>query len=317
MRESHISSLTNRRCATEHIPAKRSSCSRTRFLGLSDYFKTSPHLFRRGLIEPNPSRDTTVSRVQTRVRAMRRSVNRMNSSRSERMRRLNTMMSTTRHWTRSERTVLKIGRNAGSWKNSAIAMTTNREDGLKRSERPMSHGEFAAIGPIPWLERTSGQRCWPVPSALRVAVAAHGHLYASADTVRSKHATRENQMNTRQLLWVATVFALLGSGELFAQTSVDPRVQKLEETVRVLERRVAALEEQLRGRDSSPSVPADKVNWRKLRKGMSGVDVEQLLGSPTRVDAFGPFTVWHYGDRSRGSVQFNGHTQTVESWHEP
>ena len=136
-------------------------------------------------------------------------------------------------------------------------------------------------------------------------------------------------MNTGRFLWVGTVFLLLASGELFAQSSIDSRVQKLEETVRALERRVAALEDQLRERNAShdlapalpappsaapPTVASDKAKWRKLRRGMSEGDVEQLLGSPTRVDAFKSGAVWHYG--WMGQVQFDGNAR-LESWHEP
>ena len=67
-------------------------------------------------------------------------------------------------------------------------------------------------------------------------------------------------MNTGRFLWVGTGFLLLASGELFGQSSIDSRVQKLEETVRTLERRVAALEDQLRERNAShdlaPALPA-------------------------------------------------------------
>lgn len=104
---------------------------------------------------------------------------------------------------------------------------------------------------------------------------------------------------------------------LMAQTSADSRIQKLEEAVRVLERKVADLEAELRERKSVPSVPADKVAWRKLQKGMSEGDVEKLLGSPTKVDVFGSFTIWHYGYPSGGDVQFDGRSRTVNSWHEP
>lgn len=120
----------------------------------------------------------------------------------------------------------------------------------------------------------------------------------------------------RLIIWVAPVFFLLASSELFAQSTVDSRLQKLEETIRVLERRVASLEDQLREQNASVPVAAGNVNWRKLHQGMSERDVEQLLGSPSKVDAFGSFTVWHYGYPSGGQVQFNA-KHTVEGWHEP
>jgi hypothetical protein len=121
----------------------------------------------------------------------------------------------------------------------------------------------------------------------------------------------------RLIIWVAPVFFLLASSELFAQSTVDSRLQKLEETIRVLERRVASLEDQLREQHASAPVAAGKVNWRKLHQGMSEGDVEQLLGSPSKVDAFGSFTVWHYGEYpSEGQVEFND-KRTVKGWHEP
>jgi len=124
-------------------------------------------------------------------------------------------------------------------------------------------------------------------------------------------------MKANRSICAVASFLLLVSGVAHAQSGIDSKVQKLEETIRALERRVAMLEEQLR--DKSPQVPvaSDKANWRMLKKGMSESDVERLLGSPTRVDAFGSFTVWHYGERSRAEVQFDGDSRTVQSWHEP
>ena len=93
-------------------------------------------------------------------------------------------------------------------------------------------------------------------------------------------------------------------------------MQKLEDTIRVLERRVAALEDQLH--EQAPAgVASGKVNWRKLQKGMSESDVEQLLGSPSKVDVYGSFTLWHYGYPLGGQVQFDPNTRGVTSWHEP
>jgi hypothetical protein len=124
-------------------------------------------------------------------------------------------------------------------------------------------------------------------------------------------------LKTGRLVWVAPALLLLASGDLSAQDSVDSRLQKLEETIRVLERRVASLEGQLQGRKAPLGVPSGKANWRQLQKGMSEGDVEQLLGSPSKVDVYGSFTVWHYGYPSGGAVHFDGDTRTVESWHEP
>jgi hypothetical protein len=109
----------------------------------------------------------------------------------------------------------------------------------------------------------------------------------------------------------------ISSGQTLAQTSTESRVEKLEKTVRLLERRVATLEDHLRQRNAALSVLSDKANWRKLQKGLSETDVEKLLGSPSKVDAFGSFTIWHYGYPSGGQVQFDGTSRTVRGWHEP
>lgn len=124
-------------------------------------------------------------------------------------------------------------------------------------------------------------------------------------------------MKAIRYLWVPLLLLLAATGEVSAQSNFESRVQKLEETIRVLERRVADLEEQLRERSAPAPVASDKVNWRKLQKGMSEGDVEKLLGSPSKVDAFGSFTIWHYGYPSGGRVQFDGRSRTVEGWHEP
>lgn len=125
-------------------------------------------------------------------------------------------------------------------------------------------------------------------------------------------------MKARHILWIGPVFFLLASGQVFAQSAMDARVQKLEETIQVLQRRVASLEEQLRGHfvpaSAAPAAP-DKANWRKLQKGMSEGDVEKLLGSPSKVDVFGSFSVWQYYGPSPGKVQFT-EDHKVDGWNE-
>ena len=116
-------------------------------------------------------------------------------------------------------------------------------------------------------------------------------------------------------MWFVPIFLLAMPGDLFAQSNVESRVGKLEETIRVLEQRIAALEEQLRSRPAPAPAASGKVNWRRLQKGISEGDVEQILGSPLRIDVFGSFAIWHYSNS--GQVQFDGDTRTVFSWHEP
>lgn len=124
-------------------------------------------------------------------------------------------------------------------------------------------------------------------------------------------------MIASRYLLASFVLILVTSGQVIGQPSAESRVNKLEETVRLLERRVATLEDQLRQRNGAVAIPPDKVNWRRLQKGLSEADVEKLLGSPSKVDAFRSFTIWYYGYPSGGQVQFDGMSRTVSSWSEP
>ena len=119
-------------------------------------------------------------------------------------------------------------------------------------------------------------------------------------------------------IFMSAALLALGVGGAMADATSDSRVTKLEETVRQLEQRVAALEGQSRDTAKSASVPTELVNWRKLQNGMAMADVERLLGSPTKVDAHISFTTWYYGEsRTGGQVEFNTKSQTVEGWDEP
>ena len=123
-------------------------------------------------------------------------------------------------------------------------------------------------------------------------------------------------MKAIRFLWAPLLLLLAATGGASAQSTVESRVQQLEETVRVLERRVADLEEQLRERSALAPVASDKVKWRKLQKGMSQGDVEKLFGSPSKVDAYGSFTTWYYGYPAGGRVRFDG-SRAVTGWNEP
>ena len=118
-------------------------------------------------------------------------------------------------------------------------------------------------------------------------------------------------------LFAFFVVVFASHGQAFAQASAESRVDKLEETVRILERRVTTLEDQLRQRNAAPSIPPDKANWRRIKRGLSEADVETLLGNPTKVETIGPFTIWHYGEKDGGEVQFDGERRTVSGWTEP
>jgi hypothetical protein len=96
---------------------------------------------------------------------------------------------------------------------------------------------------------------------------------------------------------------------------MDDRVQKLEEAVRVLESRVASLEAQLADQKAQTQVAPDRANWRKLKNGMKESEVEQLLGSPTKVDANPLRKQWHYG--TGAYVEFDSDSRKVIGWSEP
>ena len=88
--------------------------------------------------------------------------------------------------------------------------------------------------------------------------------------------------------------------------------------MRALEGRVASLEEQLRERPATSRVAPANADWRKLRNGMAESDVEQLLGSPTKVDVNAVFIWWYYGwPKSTAHVQFDPDSHRVTGWTEP
>jgi len=92
-------------------------------------------------------------------------------------------------------------------------------------------------------------------------------------------------------------------------------VEKLERSIQDLERRVASLEAQLRERSAPPTAPSGKEGWRKLKIGMLDKEVEQLVGSPSKVEASQAITTWWFG--TRGYVMFDAKSRKVERWSEP
>jgi hypothetical protein len=102
-----------------------------------------------------------------------------------------------------------------------------------------------------------------------------------------------------------------------AQTIAEVRIERLEETIRTLERRVSLLEEKSRQPNASAVPSSDKGNWRRLQRGMSGPEVERLLGPPSKVKANVAATTWHYGHPLGGYVSFGARSQTLDAWSEP
>ncbi len=122
-------------------------------------------------------------------------------------------------------------------------------------------------------------------------------------------------MKAKHYLLASLICFGIASSQVFAQSGADPRIERLEQSIRDLERRVASLEAQLGERPSASQVAPAKVNWRKLKSGMTESDVEQLLGSPEKVDANPVFVIWRYP--AFGQVQFDGRSHTVKGWSEP
>ena len=124
-------------------------------------------------------------------------------------------------------------------------------------------------------------------------------------------------MTMRLLSLIGLATLMLVSSQSIAQESTDSRILNLEETVRVLEQRVAALEAQIRKTGTPTRVAAGKSNWRGLQTGMKEGDVEQLLGSPSKIDVGIFITNWYYGDHRGGSVEFDTDARRVRGWREP
>ncbi len=124
-------------------------------------------------------------------------------------------------------------------------------------------------------------------------------------------------MKVSSLLLSALALLFVVPAPAHADDSVASRIKNLEETVQALERRVASLEAQLHDQPATARVAPDKVAWRKLRQRMAQAEVEALLGSPAKIDNFGPFAVWHYGNGGGGEVTFDTDSGKVTGWHEP
>ena len=123
-------------------------------------------------------------------------------------------------------------------------------------------------------------------------------------------------MKGSSCLWAALIF-IAASGQGFAQSSDDARIQRLEGVVRTLEHRVAALEAQVGERSAAVGVAPDKVGWRKLKSGMTEGQVEQLLGSPSSVDKNEVSITWWYRNPSIGCVVFDTRSRKSRRWSEP
>jgi hypothetical protein len=113
----------------------------------------------------------------------------------------------------------------------------------------------------------------------------------------------------------------------------DAEIRDLRNRIEYLEKKVESMDQTLTRMmailNASPSVSRsqqsvtpdplkwrDKQNWRRLRTGMSKDEVRDLLGEPDRIDNFGAFESWNYGNPVGGEVQFSP-KEKLNSWHEP
>ncbi len=108
-------------------------------------------------------------------------------------------------------------------------------------------------------------------------------------------------------------------------TALLARLEQLERTVRVLERRIAVLEAAAPAPPVGQAQPAtdpgswrELANWRQVQRGMTMDQVRVLLGEPDRVESAGTFTSWYWGDfLEGGDVRFDADSRRVEGWSEP
>ena len=105
-------------------------------------------------------------------------------------------------------------------------------------------------------------------------------------------------------------------------TTLLARLEQLERTVGVLERRIAVLEAAAPAPPVGQAQPAtspgswrELANWRQLERGMTADQVRAILGEPDRVEA-GAFTRWYWGDIfDGGNVTF--YLRELDGWSEP
>jgi outer membrane protein assembly factor BamE (lipoprotein component of BamABCDE complex) len=61
----------------------------------------------------------------------------------------------------------------------------------------------------------------------------------------------------------------------------------------------------------------DRENWRRLKPGLSEVQVRYLLGEPARVAVIDFATYWYYPGPRPGWVKLDREGHDVVSWAEP
>jgi hypothetical protein len=125
------------------------------------------------------------------------------------------------------------------------------------------------------------------------------------------------------MITVAMVLLSLSSGLARAQDT-DRMTAGLEKRVKQLEQKVAQLEALLlngqtpktRSEPSSSGNWRNKDNWRSLQKGMTKLQVTQLLGEPPKVNVDSYGDTWYYPNALGGQVSFSD-SDLLKTWSEP
>lgn len=128
---------------------------------------------------------------------------------------------------------------------------------------------------------------------------------------------------SNQVIFIGITVLLSVSSSVAAQSSSESRIVALEHTILELQQRVSVLEAQIQ----QPASVSQKVNhtgnstdvknWRQLRSGMSEQAVEDLLGTPGKVNVYESFIKWYYNYPRGGNITFDPHSRTVTAWSEP
>ena len=105
------------------------------------------------------------------------------------------------------------------------------------------------------------------------------------------------------------------------QSASEERLRTLEQKLEQLEHRVQNLENPStsgvseRRSEFKTGNPRAKENWRALRRGMTEVEVKQLLGEPPKIESSIALIFWQWP--TGGMVHFDVNSRRVTGWSEP